>query len=224
MEVSFPDAECAGDIAGLLAVVQPCLRIRSPGPKQNVGPQFRTDFCGYSGGDDFCLVVASFPLPCPVQGDRDDSVDISEMSRKGNESAQHPAIEPPRRPVSPILHFLRDSLVSGLRHIVEQCRCPCSAHPFRKWAAILEFFDHVSLNQCIKPVGHRVGVPVPEVSQRQIRLAEDTEMPFSLQKPSSAYCAFPWNEKVAHSPRSSFQFLNHHSLFPQRNNVSRSYD
>ena len=63
IEVSALDPECAGDIEGLLTVVEACLRACFPGPEEDVGTHFGTEPCGNGGGNDFRLVIASAPKP-----------------------------------------------------------------------------------------------------------------------------------------------------------------
>ncbi|MBE6236004.1 MAG: hypothetical protein E7112_07205 [Bacteroidales bacterium] len=122
-----------------------------------------------------------------MQGDRDDEVDIAEMSTSGQPFSKHLSEMSSSSDVAVILYLICYLPVGGILPEYEECGCICI--PFLSLADAL-------LHQIVEAVGHRVAGLLPEICQRHLRQTFQTEMPFPDVQPAFADQADAWQQEV----------------------------
>ena len=198
------EAEGAGDIPGLLADGEPGLGPGGATPGQQVREHPGMQHAGNLPREDFRLIVPAFPAAAPVQRDGDDGIHAGERRRPGQLHSEQPAEAPACRDRPFVFQSLRNLPVPRVGVVEEQGRRP-GIGLLRHTLPNARFSGRrcrqpllqVPLDEEIEAVGHGIVGQFPVVGQRQVRPAEEAQVPLAGAENPAAGEAGPRDEQVA---------------------------
>ena len=162
----------AGLAAGPSAAAEQPLRARRPERPRHLA-------C-----DDRRLVVATSPVPCPVQRDGDHEVHVRVEGRGGQARAQ-PARRPASRAeVAVVFECLRDLLVAGVRPIMIKSR------------SIRIRLIFIDLYLGVETVGHRIVAERVVARLREVRQTLQAEVPLLREEGTATHHARSRQDQV----------------------------